>query len=138
SEPSRPPGYEIIGQVRARCRIDDGVVAIDGESLADVDCSEGLLEAALREKAAAVHGETLVGFHCEVTSQPRGDAYDSSLHTCSALVAARASADERPDVTVDATRVAAYGSPSEAFEVKIRLRATDPKAAPRHAIATDR
>ncbi|HEX3594995.1 MAG TPA: hypothetical protein VHU80_07840, partial [Polyangiaceae bacterium] len=64
NEPALPPGSLFIGDIATRCRSDDGVVAIDDESLADVDCSEALLLEGLRERAASVGGTALVGLRC--------------------------------------------------------------------------
>ncbi len=59
-----PSGYERLGRVMARCEPIDGFGALDGESLANVDCSRARLERALEEAAAEVGGELLVGLHC--------------------------------------------------------------------------
>ena len=136
-EPSRPPDYELLGEVTARCRADDGVVVLDHEALADVDCSDALLEAALKEKAASVGGAVLTGLRCEVTEQSKGDRLASELHRCSARVASPRSADgsvPRPLAMAGDS----YASPAQAFRVQVSLRPAEPGAAPRHARPADR
>ncbi len=59
-----PAGYERIGRVMARCQPISGYGELDGESLADVDCSQPRLERALEEAAADAGGELLVALHC--------------------------------------------------------------------------
>src|SRR5262245_1135666 len=83
---NKPPGYAILGHVKARCSADEGVRSIRYASLADVDCSEDLLAAALREKAARVGGELLLGRECTRDEQAPCDAWKSTLITCSATV----------------------------------------------------
>src|SRR4051812_43547557 len=132
-ESSRPPGYETLGTVKVRCRADDGVVALDREPLADVDCSDAFLQVALREKAASVGGEVLVGLRCVVTPERQGDLLGSELHTCSAKVAARAR-DSANGGATDGDEIAAlppYDSPSAAFAVEVSLVPADPAALPR-------
>jgi hypothetical protein len=135
-EPSRPPEYELLGEVKARCRADDGAVELDGEMLADVDCSDALLRAALQEKAASVGGELLVGLRCDVSAQHQGDLFGSELHTCSARVAAPRSAVKR-DVIAPPSQ-GPYASPGQSFDVKVSLRPDDPNAQPRHAVPSER
>ena len=135
-EPSRPPGYETLGRVTARCRADDGVVALDGEPLADVDCSDSFLQLALREKAASVGGEVLVGLSCVATPECRGDLLGSELHTCSAKVVAKAR-DQKNKGDEDGAELAAlppYDAPSAAFSVEVSLVPSDPAAARRKAV----
>jgi hypothetical protein len=138
-EPSRPPGYETLGTVKVRCRADDGVVALDGEPLGDVDCSDAFLQLALREKAASVGGEVLVGLRCVVTPERQGDLLGSALHTCSAKVVARArdSANGGPTDGDEIAALPPYDTPSVAFDVKVSLVPADPAASPRKAVPSD-
>jgi hypothetical protein len=59
-----PDGYDRLGRISARCTLDEGARAIDGEWLSDVDCSERRLVGAIREKAADAGAELLVGLRC--------------------------------------------------------------------------
>jgi hypothetical protein len=86
---NKPSAYLMLGDVTARCRVDEGVRSMREAWLADVDCSEDLLAAALREKAASVGGELLVGRECTHDEQSRGELWKSTLVSCSAKVAAR-------------------------------------------------
>jgi hypothetical protein len=138
-EPSRPPGYETLGTVKARCRADDGVVALDGEPLADVDCSDAFLQVALREKSASVGGEVLVGLRCVVTPERQGDLLGSELHTCTARVVAKAG-DPANQGSSDGDEIEAlppYDAPNVAFAVKVSLVPADPAAQPRRAVPSD-
>jgi hypothetical protein len=151
---NEPSGHVLIGTVTARCRADSGVRTIHSAWLADVDCSEGLLTAALREKAAAVGGRVLVGRECSHHEYSCSDVWKSELVTCSAKVAARSV--WRPTKPVGATgkpipgmpiprppaapvdeRVLEVGSPSElpaleyasphqAFRVKVSFAPVGP------------
>jgi hypothetical protein len=67
-EPTLPDGYDLIGRVSSRCLLRQGIRPIDEERLSDVDCSERRVAWALRERAAEVGGELLVGRAC--FSQP--------------------------------------------------------------------
>ena len=137
-ESSRPPGYETLGIVRARCRADDGVVELDHEPLADVDCSNAFLQLALREKAASVGGEVLVGLLCVEKPESHDDVLGSTLHTCSAKVVARASGS--PNVASIGDELAAlppYDRPGAAFDVKVSLVPDGPAAPPRKAVPSD-
>ena len=62
-----PAGYESTGEVTARCRVTQSAGRLQGAWLSDVDCSEGLLVRALREKVAAVGGELMVARECGST-----------------------------------------------------------------------
>jgi hypothetical protein len=84
----RPAGYEVFGTVTARCRSDEGVGAMNRVLLSDVDCSEALLARALRDRAASVGADALVGRRCRAADVPRGDASKSTLVTCHAEVGA--------------------------------------------------
>lgn len=59
-----PAGYDSLGSVRASCTRYDGEMPPDGSSLADVDCSASRLTQAVKERAAEVGGELLVGLDC--------------------------------------------------------------------------
>jgi len=142
-----PHGHVALGPVTARCRADEGVRAMRDTWLADVDCSEDLLAAALRERASAVGGDLLVGRGCTHDEQSRGELWKSTLVTCWATVAAGPGAQPtttpvdsngRPLAGADFVRPAPpeptyrdvgfvreppapleYGSPTEAFRVKV-------------------
>jgi hypothetical protein len=139
--PSRPPGYEALGTVSARCRADEGVVALRDEPLADVDCSESLMVAALREKAAAVGGELLVGLACTASEEPRGELLRSVLHRCVAKVAARAvtGGPSRgvPGVDVTIAPALPFSSVEQAYDVKVTVVPVDAAAERRAPRATD-
>lgn len=140
--PNRPPGFEPLGSVSARCRADEGAVSLHDAPLSDVDCSKGLLVAALREKAASVGGELLVGLACTESEQPRGELLRSVLHTCSAKVASRVVA-EGPlrGVPLAAETVAPprlpFATVAEAYEVSVTVVPVDVAAAPRAPRAAD-
>ncbi|HVW27308.1 MAG TPA: hypothetical protein VHC69_18210 [Polyangiaceae bacterium] len=137
-EPAVPETALYLGDVVARCRADSGVVAIDHESLADVDCSETLLVSALREKAASVGGAALVGLRCTATTESSDGALASVLRSCSAAVAGAAT---------DANGAFRRGAPpefvlqdydpSEAFSVKVTLVPAEERPAPRQPIPSD-
>lgn len=135
TEPALPQGYAALGRVDARCRADDGVVDIDEESLADVDCSDDLLREALREKAAEVGGDVLVALQCRTSEEARGDLYDSVLHVCFGNVA-------MPRDESGAKRSAAAEQPAwraeDAFDVEVSFRPAGAHTAPRHAVPVDR
>jgi hypothetical protein len=142
---NKPSAYVMLGRVAARCRADAGVRSIRDGWLADVDCSEELLAASLREKAASVGGDALVGRECTRDEYSCDDVWKSTLITCSAKVASsaglRPSAGARRPMAYTATTVPApqpvgsraadaslpapptstleYGSPSQAFRVKV-------------------
>jgi hypothetical protein len=135
--PTLPAGYEAIGRIDARCRADDGVVGIDDESLADVDCSEALLGAAIREKAAEVGGEVLVGLTCRQSVDRRSDGLESTLYVCFANVAMPR------DTTSTCRGTPAEGAgpvwrAEEAFDVAVSVRPVDSSARPRRAAPTER
>ena len=71
---SLPEGYDVLGDISARCTRDDSLRELDGAWLSDVDCSERRLRQALREKAADAGGELLVGLSCG--SRPARGAVD--------------------------------------------------------------
>src|SRR5205814_592144 len=121
-----------------RWRADDGLGGIDDESLADVDCSEDLLRAALREKAAEVGGDVLVGLRCRTSAERRGDLYDSVLHTCFANVAMpRGGTSDVPGPCIEADGEPAWRAEA-AFDVAVSLRPTDEHAVPRRAAPAHR
>jgi hypothetical protein len=121
-EPAVPETALLVGDVVARCRADEGIVALDHESLADVDCSDALLVASLRERAAAVGGAALVGLRCTTTEESRDGALDSKLRSCSASVAAaRKRSEEAPGHAESPAFVPPYYDPDEAFAVRVTL-----------------
>jgi hypothetical protein len=84
---SLPEGYTRLGEVRASCELDQKEQPEDA-LLSDVVCSQSRILAAIRERAAEVGGELLIGRQC----RSHGD--DTLTITCSAEVA-RPSDDER-------------------------------------------
>jgi hypothetical protein len=138
-EPAVPETSLLVGDVVARCRADEGVVALDHESLADVDCSDALLVAALRERAAAVGGAALVGLRCTGAKESRDGALDSELRSCSAMVAApRKRGDSGPVPSEPSPGfVPPYDSPDEAFTVKVTLVPAEKQPSRRRAVPSD-
>jgi hypothetical protein len=158
----RPPGYETLGSVVATCRVDEGVVAIDDGWLSDVDCSDRLLTDAIRAKAAAVGGAVLVGRTCTAGAEPRGELLGSTLHTCSAKVAApaltaglrdagrrdpaalRAAPGDASDADPASARdrpwaaEVSYPNVEDAWRVAIRFAPADPGAEPHRSRPADR
>ena len=132
----KPFGYAMLGQVTARCRVDDGVRELQDESLADVDCSEVLLVAALKEKASDVGGHVLIGRECRADEQRRGELWKSTLLTCSAKVGVGPGDPVRAGVPVSteldplAVRPSApreYESPATAYRITVSF---NPPVAP--------
>jgi len=134
--PQKPAGFVTLGHVTVRYRSDEGVRTLHDESLGDVDCSEALLVAGLRDKAAEVGGRLLVGRECRSDDQPRGDLWKSTLITCEAEVAspnvpgatyvpAESVVTSADPVTGDHAELE-YRSPTLAYEVKVTFDAVDP------------
>lgn len=82
-----PEGYERIGRLRARCTLVEGARPDDGARLIDVDCTESRLMAALRERAAEVGAEVLVGRRCRSRIASEGDTSTELDISCDAEVA---------------------------------------------------
>ncbi|HOU93099.1 MAG TPA: hypothetical protein PLU22_18730, partial [Polyangiaceae bacterium] len=59
-----PATHRRLGTASAACTLEEPFGAVQGAWLSDVDCREGRLRAALRERAAAAGGEALVGVEC--------------------------------------------------------------------------
>lgn len=59
-----PEGYERVGRLVARCTLVEGARPEDGSRLVDVDCTESRLMSAIRERAAEVGAEVLIGRRC--------------------------------------------------------------------------
>ena len=139
TEPALAPGYEVLGDVVSRCRADDGVVEFDGESLADVDCSDALLLAGLREKAASVGGTALVGLRCVAVPESKGELLASEVHSCSAFVAAATDAApmEHGAARPDEAFAPPYASPREAFRVSVSVVPSEATPLRRKAISSD-
>jgi hypothetical protein len=85
-----PRGYKELGRVRSNCEEVGQGGHIDHAWLSDVACSEELLTAALRLKAAEVGGELLVDRRCSADSDD-----ERTRRMCSARVA-RAEGAPRP------------------------------------------
>ena len=81
-ENALPLGYDSLGTVEAHCTLTEGQRRMRGEWLSDVDCSGSRLVSALRQRAAAVGGELLVGRLCysrvQSSSSPRQVRIDCS------------------------------------------------------------
>lgn len=123
---NKPSGSATLGHVTARCRVDEGVRAMRDVALADVDCSEDLLSAALREKAAFVGGQMLVGRTCAHDEQSPGDAWKSTLVSCSATVVTGAGAASSAEAADMPSPIALeYESPEQAFRVTVSFAPTD-------------
>jgi hypothetical protein len=146
---NKPLGHATLGHVKAQCRVDEGVRSLRDAWLADVDCSEDLLVAALREKAASVGGHAIVGRECRRDEQSRGELWKSTLLTCSAIVTAEPGAEPVPRAAgARSARGPApaapllepleYASPTQAFRVKVTLSATEPNRPPRAPKPPDR
>lgn len=71
---SLPPGYELGERVTERCSGTNGLRAIDGESLLDVDCNPERLSRMLRARAAERGSRVLIGRVCRVTGRQRFNA----------------------------------------------------------------
>ncbi|HEX4337755.1 MAG TPA: hypothetical protein VH062_17710 [Polyangiaceae bacterium] len=140
TESAVPDGDLLVGDVAARCRADDGVVALDEESLADVDCSDALLLDGLREKAASVGGTALVEVRCVTSAESRGDLLDSELHSCSAFVAAPSTAAPAASLRLsgkDAAFVPPYADSGAAFHVSVTVVPVEKAPLRRKAIASE-
>lgn len=119
---TRPDGYETIGKVSAECEAEDGVQEIDEAWLKDVDCFETLLVGSLKEKAAAVGGELLVGRRCSADSEDLGGARRVTERRCWARVARSKRPALAPGVTL-AEPIEAYPVPyafaGDAWRIKV-------------------
>lgn len=138
-----PAGYGVLGHVTVRCRADEGVLSLRHESLADVDCSEALLVAALHEKASEVGGDTLVERECRTSQEPRGELWKSTLLTCSATVAMsldgtgiRRAAALDPLAAEPAPSLE-FGSPAEAYRIDVSLEPSAGAGPQRHPRTPD-
>lgn len=137
-EPAVPETALLVGDVVARCRADDGIVSMNRESLADVDCSDALLVASLRERAAEVGGAALVGLRCTATKESRDGALDSELRSCSAMVAAPRKRGEGPTAHGESPPfVPPYDDPDEAFAVRVTVVPAEKEPLRRHAVPSD-
>lgn len=84
---SLPEGYERVGRLVARCTLVEGARPEDGSRLVDVDCTESRLMAAIRERAADVGGEVLVGRRCRSRISSQDETSTSLDISCDADVA---------------------------------------------------
>lgn len=82
-----PTGYDRLGEVSARCVYHDGARPPEGALLSDVDCSESRLLAALKERAADVGGELLVGRRCRSRVLHEDEESQRLAVSCDAIVA---------------------------------------------------
>ncbi len=82
-----PYGYQRIGRVSARCSLIEGERPRNGARLVDVDCTESRLMAAIRERAAEVGGEALVGTRCRSRIRSQNDDSVTLALSCEASVA---------------------------------------------------
>jgi hypothetical protein len=127
-----PAGYEPIGQLQATCRLTEGQRRLRGEWLSDVDCGVPRLLQALRERAAEVGGELLIGRRC--ASQIHRRALGQRDVSCRATVA-RPTAEtrsSRPLGSGDAepTQAPADALPraSEAWRIQVDFTPADEHA----------
>ena len=67
-----PRGFSSLGSVEAHCTLTEGARRLHGEWLSDVDCSVSRLVQAMKERAADVGGELLVGRVCTSQQLPPG------------------------------------------------------------------
>jgi hypothetical protein len=133
-----PPGYDALGKASVTCRAEEGVVAIDGDSLSDVACSDAFLAAALREKASTVGGNLLVGLDCRKDAVSHGSSQRAMLHQCSARVAVGveppkgepSGIDDGASPSID-TLGLPFASPDDAFRVKVKFTPLDRSGMPR-------
>jgi hypothetical protein len=82
-----PPEAVLLGVVGAECTLTQNRLGIDEEWLSDVDCSQGRLIWALREKAASVGGTVLVDRRCESDVVSEGEGQRRVHLECEAQVA---------------------------------------------------
>lgn len=123
-----PQGYQVLGEVRSRC---SGRTPAFGQlqagessrrSLSELLCSRALVGWALREKAAAVGGNALMGVHC--------NEYDDGGHhrvSCSARVGRGSGArpdGPAPSYTADLPELPRFRSFDEVWRIGVRFSAT--------------
>ena len=129
-----PRGFSLLGSVEAHCTLTEGARRLHGEWLSDVDCSVSRLVQAMKERAADVGGELLVGRVCTSQQLPPGSARKRTRIDCSAEAA-------RPDDDTLESRAPACGreagpmTPAAAEAWRIRVEFTPaphmPSRAPR-------
>jgi hypothetical protein len=85
-EPVLPPGYDAIGEVTASCKLVEPRGRLRHTRLSDLDCSEARLLRTLREEAAAVGGELLVGRECRSRVDRDGRRGRELAERCTATV----------------------------------------------------
>jgi hypothetical protein len=128
---SLPTGYDDIGDVRAHCTHYQGMYPPDGAKLSDVDCGGARLTQALRERAAEVGGELLVGRRCSSRVLRESDAGTVYSVSCAAGVA-------RPDDETRGSRPLRHRAQNEdpapradeGWRIRVRF-ARNPRAARR-------
>jgi hypothetical protein len=81
-----PRGYKALGTVRSKCTARERVWVLEDAPLEDVACSEALLTAALRAKAAEVGGEVLIGRKCSTKTDAGSHGERVDAVTCRARV----------------------------------------------------
>jgi hypothetical protein len=122
-----PAGQRRLGHLSAGCKLADARSGLDGVLLSDVACSTGLLQAALRERAADAGGTFLVDLRCDPAGGP---LEPGSRARCSADVwaprepAKYPTAAEPVPVNVDprgpaAPLAPAYGAVKDAWHVQL-------------------
>jgi hypothetical protein len=118
-----PSTHRRLGTASAACTLEEPFGAVQGAWLSDVDCREGRLRAALRERAAAAGGQALVGVECR--SEPRGSGVEGRRRrlSCRADVA-RVRSDAAPhpavpDVAAERQRWLGRASASEAWSIRV-------------------
>jgi hypothetical protein len=137
---SLPTGYDSIGQLRATCRLTERQRSLHGQWLSDVDCGVPRLVQALRERAAEVGGELLIGRRC--ASQIHRRVLGQSNVSCRAEVG-RPTAETRSGRPLDLAAAQPAQAPadaapsaSEAWRVQVDFTPAD-EHAPRPVQRTD-
>jgi hypothetical protein len=123
-----PVGYESLGTLTSSCRLTPEGGEIHDAWLSDVQCSEELLAQALRERAAEVGGELLIGRHCASRIQRR-ELGELDVH-CRAVVG-RPTEEELGRRPPDRVRPAPGESVSATERFRIRVDVTRAAGAPR-------
>lgn len=121
-------GFEVMGRVAARC----AVRPLTGEAtegwLSEIGCSALLLRQALRERAASVGGELLVGPRCTVGGGCR--------IRCEGRVARRLAGSAAPAAKSEElwpVRESPHFRASDAWEIRVRYVPSEPNRVARRA-----
>jgi hypothetical protein len=119
-----PSGQERLGRLSAACRRIDVSGGLDSARSSDVSCSNEFLLAALRDRAAAVGGTTLVGASCDPAVDRGERQLECSAEAWGPSDPKRAAAAEPLPLNIDPSGPAAplapgYGRVDEAWRVLI-------------------